>query len=172
MGQRYLSNHNKLLWRLEGADGVKTGYTKAAGRILVSSAQRSGRRIIAVTIDDPDDWDDHVSLLEKGFSGYSTRQILQKGQQVDTLEVAGGQGSRVTVLAAEDFQYALAEGESPQLMLPGPGFVYAPAVEGADAGVAYVLLNGKTIGKVPVIYGTTVEQVREEPEPFWKRLFE
>ena len=59
VGERYLTNHNKLLWRLEGADGVKTGFTKAAGRILVSSATRQGRRIIGVTIDAPDDWNDH-----------------------------------------------------------------------------------------------------------------
>lgn len=45
VGQRYLRNHNKLLWQLDGADGVKTGFTKAAGRILVSSAVRQGRRL-------------------------------------------------------------------------------------------------------------------------------
>ena len=171
MGQRYLTNHNKLLWRVEGADGVKTGYTKAAGRILVSSAIRNNRRLIAVTIDDPDDWEDHASLLESGFSRYSVRRVVTKGQSVDTLEVAGGEGSRVTVLAAEDFEYALAEGENPQLMLPGPGFVYAPAVEGAEAGFAYILLEGRTIGKVPVVYGETIEQTPEETKPFWKRLF-
>ena len=171
MGQRYLTNHNKLLWRVEGADGVKTGYTKAAGRILVSSAIRNNRRLVAVTIDDPDDWEDHASLLESGFSRYSVRRVVTKGQSVDTLEVAGGEGSRVTVLAAEDFEYALAEGENPQLMLPGPGFVYAPAVEGAEAGFAYILLEGRTIGKVPVVYGETIEQTPEETKPFWKRLF-
>lgn len=171
MGQRYLTNHNKLLWRVEGADGVKTGYTKAAGRILVSSAIRNNRRLVAVTIDDPDDWEDHASLLESGFSRYGIRRVVTKGQSVDTLEVAGGEGSRVTVLAAEDFEYALAEGENPQLMLPGPGFVYAPAVEGAEAGFAYILLEGRTIGKVPVVYGETIEQTPEETKPFWKRLF-
>jgi len=171
MGQRYLTNHNKLLWRVEGADGVKTGYTRAAGRILVSSATRNDRRLIAVTIDDPDDWNDHASLLESGFSRYAERQVVTKGQLVDTLEVEGGEGSQVTVLAAEDFSYALAEEEHPQLMLPGPGFVYAPAVEGAEAGFAYVLLEGKAIGRVPVVYGQTIEQIPEETKPFWKRLF-
>ena len=170
MGQRYLTNHNKLLWRVEGADGVKTGYTKAAGRILVSSATRNDRRLIAVTMDDPNDWEDHAALLEQGFSQYSPRTIVKKGQYVDTLEVAGGQGRQVTVLAKEDFSYALAEGETPQLMLPGPGFVYAPAVEGADAGIAYVLLNAKAIGKVPVIYGQTIEQTPEEPTKLQKFL--
>ena len=170
MGQRYLTNHNKLLWRVEGADGVKTGYTKAAGRILVSSATRNDRRLIAVTMDDPNDWEDHAALLEEGFSRYSPKTIVKKGDLVDTLEVAGGKGSRVTVLAADDFGYALAEGESPQLMLPGPGFVYAPAVEGADAGIAYVLLNGKAIGKIPVTYGQTIEQTPEEPTKLQKFL--
>lgn len=171
-GQRCLTNHNKLLWRVEGADGVKTGYTRAAGRILVSSAARNDRRLIAVTIDDPDDWNDHASLLESGFSRYCVQQIVQKGQYVDTLEVAGGQTQKVQVLAAEDFSYALAPEEQPQLMLPGPGFVYAPAVEGADAGLAYVLLEGKAIGKIPVVFGATIEQLPEEEKSFWQRLFD
>ena len=170
MGQRYLTNHNKLLWRVEGADGVKTGYTKAAGRILVSSAARNDRRLVAVTIDDPDDWNDHASLLESGFSRYSLQQIVAKGQYVDTLEVAGGEAGRVQILAAEDFSYALAPEEKPQLMLPGPGFVYAPAVEGADAGVAYVLIEGKAVGKVPVVFGETIELLPEEEKSFWQKL--
>ena len=170
MGQRYLTNHNKLLWRVEGADGVKTGYTKAAGRILVSSAARKDRRLIAVTINDPDDWDDHAALLEQGFSRYAETRIVTKGQLVDTLEVEGGEGDQVQILAGEDFSYALAEDEHPQLMLPGPGFVYAPAVEGAEAGIAYVLLNGKAIGKVSVTYGQTVEQTEEEPTKLQKLL--
>ncbi len=170
IGDRYLTNHNKLLWRVEGADGVKTGYTKAAGRILVSSASRDGRRLIAVTIDDPDDWQDHQKLLEEGFSRYSVHRIVEKGQCMGSLEVLGGDNSRVEVLAAEDFFYALAQGETVQHALPGPGFVYAPAVEGADAGVAYLLVEGKAVGKIPVVYGATIEQIQEEETPFWRKL--
>ena len=170
LGQRSLTNHNKLLWRVEGADGVKTGYTKAAGRILVSSATRNNRRILAVTIDAPDDWNDHASLLEAGFSRFSQKQVVVKGQSVGTLEVAGGQSRKVEVLAAEDFFYAVAPEETPQLMLPGPGFVYAPAVEGADAGVVYVLIEGKAVGKIPVVYGQTVEQKQPEETSIFTRL--
>ena len=169
LGQRYLRNHNKLLWQVEGVDGVKTGYTKAAGRILVSSATRNGRRIIAVTIHDPCDWQDHTQLLETGFSRYTIRPVIKRGQLVGTLEVVGGETRQIQVLAAEDFSYALAEEENPQLALPGPGFVYAPAVEGADAGFAYVLIEGNAIGKFPVVYGQTVEMKTEEKKPFWKR---
>ena len=171
IGERWLTNHNKLLWRFEGADGVKTGYTQAAGRILVSSAARNGRRLIAVTIDDPDDWDDHAALLEEGFSRYSVQRVVNAGDYVDTLEVVGGENHKVQVLAAEDFDYALAPEERPQLALPGPGFVYAPAVEGADAGYAYVLIEGKAVGKVPVVYGETIEQEQEEEKSFWDQLF-
>lgn len=170
IGQRYLTNHNKLLWRVEGADGVKTGFTKAAGRILVSSATREGRRIIAVTIHAPDDWNDHAGLLEEGFSRYSVQRVVSAGDRVGTVEVAGGQDCRVEVLAKEDFDYALAQEERPQLALPGPGFVYAPVVEGADAGFVYVLVQGKAVGKIPVVYGKTIEQTVEEEKSFWQKL--
>lgn len=163
-GDRFLTNHNKLLWRVAGADGVKTGFTKAAGRILVSSATREGRRIIAVTIDDPNDWQDHAALLEEGFSRYQVKRIVNQGDVVGTLEVEGGLKQRVEVRAAEDFDYALASEETPRLALPGPGFVYAPAVEGQDAGYVYVLIQGNAVGKVPVEYGVTIEQIPEEEE--------
>lgn len=171
IGERYLHNHNKLLWRVEGADGVKTGYTRAAGRILVSSATRDGRRLICVTINDPCDWQDHAALLEDGFSRYSVQRIIEKGSVVGTLEVAGGEGRRVEILAAEDYSYSLTAEEDPQLMLPGPGFVYAPVTEGADAGFVYVLIGGKAVGKVPVTYGQTVEMAKREEKSFWQRLF-
>jgi len=170
VGERYLTNHNKLLWRLEGADGVKTGYTQAAGRILVSSAKREGRRLIAVTIDAPDDWNDHSHLLEEGFSRYSVQRIVSAGDCVDILDVVGGESHKIEVLAAEDFDYALAPEERPQLALPGPGFVYAPAVEGAEAGHAYVLIEGNAVGKIPVVYGQTIEMEQEEEKSFWEKL--
>lgn len=171
VGERYLRNHNKLLWQVEGADGVKTGFTKAAGRILVSSATRDGRRIIAVTLNDPHDWKDHAALLEEGFARYNVQRIVTKGDLVTTLEVAGGQRQRVEVRAAEHFVYAIAEEENPCLMLPGPGFVYAPVAEGADAGFAYVLIEGKAVGKVPVVYGQTIEMEVTEEISFWERIF-
>ena len=172
VGERYLTNHNKLLWRLEGADGVKTGFTKAAGRILVSSATRQGRRIIGVTIDAPDDWNDHCQLLNDGFARYQDRLIVEDGQCVGTLEVLGGDRCRVQVLTAAHFSYALAKDEKPLLVLTGPGFVYAPAVEGTDAGYAYVLIDGSVIGKVPVVYGATVEQEAEPKKSFFQKLFD
>lgn len=90
VGQRVLTNHNKLLWQYEGADGVKTGYTKKAGRILVSSAMRDGRRLTAVTINAPDDWNDHKHLLDEGFKEYEVQTVIRKGDVLGYVEIAGG----------------------------------------------------------------------------------
>lgn len=160
---RSLRNHNKLLWQVEGADGVKTGYTKAAGRILVSSATRQNRRLIAVTMNDPNDWQDHKNLLEQGFSGYQVRNIISEGDILGFRQIAGGNCGAVALLAGTDFDYALSADEFPKIELPGTGFVYAPVVQGQNAGYAYVCLGDKTIGKIPLLYGNTVEQ-EIEPE--------
>lgn len=170
IGQRYLKNHNKLLWQVDGADGVKTGYTRAAGRILVSSATRDGRRLIAVTLNDPNDWQDHTQLLNDGFSRYTVHCIVSKGDVLGSVEIAGGQEGSAQLIAAEDFEYSLAEDEQAEIVITGPGFVYAPIAEGAEAGYAHICIDGRSVGKVPLIYGETVEKVPEEEKSFWERL--
>ena len=64
---RLLTNHNKLLNLYDGAIGVKTGFTKKSGRCLVGAAERDGTRLISVTINAPDDWNDHKALFDYGF---------------------------------------------------------------------------------------------------------
>lgn len=170
-GQRQLVNHNKLLWQLEGADGVKTGFTKAAGRILVSSCSRQERRMIAVTIDDGNDWADHKKLFESGFSEFTLQQIVRAGDCLATLEVISADEQSVELIALEDFSYPLRSDETLQVVVPGPGFVYAPVVEGQKAGVAYLYLGNKIVGQVPLEYGSTAEQLPDEKVPFLKRIF-
>ena len=171
VGQRYLTNHNKLLWRLDGADGVKTGYTRASGRILVSSAARNGRRLIGVTINAPDDWNDHEALLNEGFSGYEVTRIVSKGDLLGTVEIAGGQAGKAELLAAEDFDYAIGAGETAEIRFSGPGFVYAPVTEGARAGIAHICIGAKEIGEMPCVYGRTVEQEEMQEKSLLERLF-
>ena len=169
--KRYLRNHNKLLWMVEGADGVKTGFTKAAGRILVSSAVRQGRRLIAVTICAPNDWQDHSQLLEDGFSQYEVYTLIEKDAVVGIAEIAGGMFDGVELVAKEPFVYALRQNETPYIVLPPPGFVYAPVAEGENAGFAQVYLGERQIGSIPLVYGQTVEQeITSEPN-IWRRLF-
>lgn len=79
IGGRTLTNHNKLLSRVEGCVGLKTGYTKAAGRTLVSCAERDGVRLVAVTLQDGDDWNDHASLYEQGFRVLRPVKAVERG---------------------------------------------------------------------------------------------
>lgn len=67
LGGRTMTNHNKLLHRIEGCIGLKTGYTRAAGRTLVSCVERENIRLVAVTLQDGDDWNDHEALYDWGF---------------------------------------------------------------------------------------------------------
>ena len=78
IGQRTMENHNRLLRQVEGCIGLKTGYTKAAGRTLVSCAERCGCRLIAVTLRDSDDWADHAALYEYGFCLTAPRMTAQQ----------------------------------------------------------------------------------------------
>ena len=172
VGNRTMQNHNKLLWRVEGADGVKTGYTKAAGRILVSSATRDGRRLICVTINDGNDWADHSTLLEKGFSGYTVQQLIRSGECLGYAAVLSGREEQVPLLAVDDFFFPLSAQEQPQIVISGPGFAYAPVVKGKTAGYAYVCIGDTAVGKVKLVYGQTVEQAVQAKKPsIWERLF-
>lgn len=170
-GGRSLRNHNRLLWLLEGADGVKTGFTKAAGRILVSSCTRQGRRLIAVTMNDGNDWKDHQSLMESGFSNYSVKQLVKSGDCLGKVSVISGQTEYVELLADGDFSYALAPKEEVTIALNEPGFVYAPVSEGQEAGFAHVCVDGKEVGKIPLIYGKTVEMEMKKEPTLWEKLF-
>lgn len=170
-GGRSLRNHNKLLWQLEGADGVKTGFTKKSGRILVSSCTRQNRRLICVTMNDGNDWQDHKTLMETGFADFSVRQIVNKGDCLGTVSVVSGEYGQAELLATEDFSYALSSGEKPEIVLSKPGFVYAPVVQGQEAGYAYICLNAKTVGKIPLVYGQTVESEKIKEPSLWEKLF-
>ena len=171
VGERVLTNHNKLLWQLPGCEGVKTGYTRAAGRILVSSASREGRRLVCVTINAPDDWNDHKNLLEQGFADFRVRELVAAGEVLGYRYLLGGDGTHVPLVAGAGFSCALAAGEEPQIVLSPAYFDYAPVEKGADAGTAYVLLDGKTVGEVPLVWGTALEETKEKEGTLWKRLF-
>ena len=77
IGQRTMENHNRLLRQVEGCVGLKTGYTRAAGRTLVSCAERDGCRLVAVTLQDGNDWADHAALYDYGFRLTAPRRGVQ-----------------------------------------------------------------------------------------------
>ncbi|MCD7836213.1 MAG: D-alanyl-D-alanine carboxypeptidase, partial [Lachnospiraceae bacterium] len=85
----YFVNHNKLLRQYEGCIGVKTGYTKSTGRCLVSAATRYGMTFIAVTLNAPDDWNDHMKMLDYAFNTYVARTVVADGEIITTENING-----------------------------------------------------------------------------------
>jgi len=109
IGDRCLKNHNRLLWMCDGCIGVKTGYTKAAGRVLVSAARRNGRTLIVVTIRDGNDWQDHMRLYDEAFQRFENRVVICKGQSVSAINL---NGQRMELCATQSVQYPLLPSEN------------------------------------------------------------
>ena len=160
-GGHYLVNHNKLLWQYEGALGVKTGYTKKAGRILVGAAEQKGRRLISVTINAPDDWQDHKAMLDYGFSQYQETAVLSEHQQVGQLPVMSGTGQSVPAVVQEGITAYLLPEERTEIAVYLPHFVYAPVEKGQKIGSAAVYLGEKCLGTLPVYAGENCSEMGE-----------
>lgn len=170
-GTRRMTNHNKLLWDYEGAVGVKTGYTKKAGRILVGAAEQNGRRLITVTISAPDDWKDHQIMLDLGFSKYTQREILSGGTPVAELAVMNGLNDSVSLVPAESISCFMLEDENVEFQISVPPFVYAPLDAGARMGTIKVLVSGLEVGEVDLITEQGVAEIQPE-KSFLEKLFE
>ena len=156
IGGRTMTNHNKLLHYVDGCLGLKTGYTKAAGRTLVSCAEKNGQRLIAVTLQDGNDWADHQALYEYGFSAYPARTCAVRGQALTQASVSGGVSPTVPLIAGAGFCYPAAETErlTTRICLDEP--LRAPVSAGKTVGAAVFCLNGTEIGRVPLVAGRTV----------------
>lgn len=150
-------NHNKLLWREESVTGGKTGYTMAAGRILVSSAERDGLRLICVTISDPDDWDDHLAFFSWAFDNYSYSSLLSKTDLM-TIHVISGVSDSVGVSPAEDLTLLMDKSKEYLLRVKLPGFVFAKLNRGEIAGQITVTCDGETAGEVDLIFNESVDK--------------
>lgn len=158
--QRLFYNHNKLLWRYEGATGVKTGYTDAAGHTLVASAQRGDRRLIAVLMDDQREasWTDAEKLLDYGFSLSDPTPVVQPQQAVANLPVNAGSQKTVPVVATQELKLFLAPGEVQRLdrRVDLPPALSAPVTAGQKVGRMDFVENGKVLGTVDLAVGTDV----------------
>ena len=150
---RDLTNHNKLLWRYEGCVGLKTGYTDAAGRTLVSAAERNGQTLICVTLKDPADWEDHARLLDYGFAVYPAHTFAQAGEPFRYLPLTGSLLPGVPLVTASDFRYPLGEKEAVQVQVELPKYARAPVEAGGVAGKLAFFLDGELLGETYLLYG-------------------
>lgn len=165
------TNHNKLLRLYEGCIGVKTGFTKKSGRCLVSAAQRDGITLIAVTLNAPDDWNDHMALLDYGFSkmecvsfdGSSfSASVPVVGAEQHNFQVRGGAGGQVPLPIEEADQVTC------RVLLPT--FCYAPISEGDPIGRLQYYLGNSPVYSVPVFAAESVA-IQPKKQKFWEKWF-
>lgn len=156
IGGRTMTNHNKLLSYVDGCIGLKTGYTRAAGRTLVSCTERNGQQLVAVTLQDGNDWADHQALYEYGFSHYPAQQAAVLGHAVGNVPVQNGLPGTVPLVAAAGFSWPVSAGEQLQSRIELDGPLTAPLFVGAPVGEAVFTLDGTEVGRVKLLCGKTV----------------
>ncbi len=172
VGTRYLINHNRLLRSYEGCIGVKTGFTKRSGRCLVSAAERDGLRLIAVTLNAPDDWNDHKRMFDHGFSSYHKLTLLREKQFNISLPIVGGKEQTVLVRSTDAIEAILPANialEDCKMEISLPHFLYAPIEKGERIGKTSYYLEGKLIGESDIIalYGVGKKVSKKS---LWQKL--
>lgn len=140
------SNHNKLLKTYKYCIGGKTGFTKIAGRCLVSCAQKSGVTLVAVTLNAPDDWNDHKSMYDYGF-GFLESVSFDDFDISLPLDVVGGCESTVNAVAENSSKAVLPKSETERIkrvvkLVP---FAYAPVTAGDTVGSVTYVYNDEII---------------------------
>lgn len=165
------TNHNKLLTQYQGCVGVKTGFTKEAGRCLVSAAERDGALLIAVTLNAPNDWQDHTALLDYGFSQVEPYQLAGGdvrltvpvvGSPVEVVSLRGSNGGEVTL--------PLGQGAQVERVVRVPKFLYAPVEAGEQMGEICWYLEGQLLGSAPLT-AAGAAPLQEKAPSLWERLF-
>lgn len=156
----FLRNENQMLWLYDGANGIKTGYTDAAGRCLVSAAKRDGIQLIAVVLDADFMWNDSIALLDEGFRHIKSKKIIKADSVGQTVPVVSGRRKTVEVNTQENVslpEFDDAELEY-ELEYELPDHVRAPIAKGDVIGTMHVMLDGREVAKAPMVATEDVEQ--------------
>lgn len=156
-GVRVLINHNKLLKTYSGTISGKTGYTQRSGRCLVSCAERDGLMLIAVTLNAPNDWADHASLYDFGFSSY--KRVTLDPVSLDIPVISGVKDSVRASSAPISFLTAN-DGESIAYLIYAPRLTYAEIEEGERLGDVLYFKGGKLIATSPLLAEECVERIK------------
>lgn len=166
---RAFTNHNKLLKMRDDIDGVKTGYTKAAGRCLVSSCVRDDMRLVAVTLYDPNDWDDHLNLYDYGFANFSKNTVISEGESVCEIPLANG--GKLPLVSEMKLSYVGGKDEISQLKteIYAPKLLYAPIEKGQVIGEIRITKDGKVMALCDLLSGEDVQLPEEKS--FFKKYF-
>ena len=145
-----VSNHNRLLSLYPYAVGMKTGFTKKSGRCLVSAARKDGVTLVAVTLNAPDDWNDHIAMYERGFA--MVESVSLPAPALPDLPVGGGRTSALTLTMDTPPAVPLlkGEGERVETIVELPRFLMAPVLKGEQVGMVHYWAGGRELAALPI----------------------
>lgn len=170
-GGRKLQNHNKLLTMYDKAIGVKTGFTKKAGRCLVSAAENEGVVLICVTLNDGDDWNDHITAHEYGFS--VTRKLsLAKAGEIE-VALATPDGTPVTAVNERDVATVVFDpAAQATAVIRAERFVYAPRKKGDAVGSVSFYVDGNLAATEPLVLTAEIPAPPLKKQLFFTRIIQ
>ncbi|MBR6551517.1 MAG: D-alanyl-D-alanine carboxypeptidase [Clostridia bacterium] len=146
---RRLTNHNSLLKEYDGVFGVKTGYTKASGRCLVTACEKNGVTLVAVTLNAYDDWCDHKKLYDYGFSLYNKSVIIPELNTIKIPVVCSNKNS-ISVDYAYDFNFNANEDLKSEVNIKK--FLYPPVKKGDVVGeIVFKDTEKKIVKTIPIV---------------------
>lgn len=168
--QRTQANHDPITGRVEGADGIKTGYTREAGYTFLGSAQRDGRRLMLVIAgaDTPRDRNTAaIDFMEWGFDDFENRPVFSPGELVARASVQGGAGTMVDLKTEDGVFAAIPAGTDPDvtLELRYTGPIKAPVAMGAEVAHLRISVAGQPSYEVPLLAAEDVPEANA-----WQRL--
>lgn len=165
---RWLINSNKLLKKCDGVIGIKTGFTDKAKRCLVSACERDGITLICVTLNAPDDWQDHSSLYDYCFNFFE-KQTLPLENDCFAINTVGGIKNSVKCITKRT-DAVLLKGKADQVstLVKLPQFVYAPVELGEKVGQVEYYYNGVKIAEQEICAVEFVSVKNTEKNSFWQ----
>ena len=169
--KRTITNHNKMLTYYDGCIGLKTGFTKKSGRCLVTAAMRDGVILIVVTLNAPDDWNDHKILLDFGFSKINSEEIDVSLPR--NINVVGGNDSFLCAVPKDNIYLSGVDISSDyKIDILLNNFVYAPVKKGDTIGKAICYVKGKRVSEVMLVADRSIDKKKNTyiNKPFYAKF--
>ncbi len=157
---KYFYNKNKTLWQYKYGDGVKIGYTRNAGRCLVSSATNNeGMQLIAVVLNDSNWFSDCYKLFDYGFNNYKKMVVFEEGQFIRNIEIKNGKKKFISIVTNDSLIVPLKENEKKNIktVINLPDYVEAPVNKGKKVGSIKVYNEGELINTTHLIVNDSVQ---------------
>ncbi|MDQ3210198.1 MAG: D-alanyl-D-alanine carboxypeptidase [Actinomycetota bacterium] len=166
---RRVQNRNALLWLYPGAVGVKTGFTAAAGYCLVATAERDGRRLLAVVLGERHEpFSEAAALLDHGFEGFEERTFVQAGQGIGTVAIRGGAVAVETSRSITALVPAAQLDDVRQRVVVRPSALFPPA-DGERVGTLKLTIPGVSLGASALVVAQVPLPPAAGDDPWWQR---